>query len=159
MDVRVSAETAKYDIDGKIVRQHTLRVRFPARGPALKVRNLSKFVTNELLELIFAVFGKITKAVHLVNKNGQPSGEGIIEFEQEDTLTFANNFCQQACVFPCNSPAPIITELLEKEEESEVGWSEGSLEKDDHYNSERERGPRFGGEEHSEYNYGIKIKN
>lgn len=49
-ETRTLAEIAKAELDGLIVNNRPLKIRFASHGAALKVRNLSPAVTNELLE-------------------------------------------------------------------------------------------------------------
>ena len=60
-----------------------LRVRFATHGAALKVKHLSPFVSNELLEQAFMIFGQIERAVVIVDDRGKPTGEGIVEFARK----------------------------------------------------------------------------
>lgn len=50
MDTRAHAEAAKEALDNFIVKGRPLRVRFAVHGAALKVKELSPYVSNELLE-------------------------------------------------------------------------------------------------------------
>jgi len=47
---RTLAEIAKAELDGTILKNRPIRIRFATHGSALTVRNLSPVVTNELLE-------------------------------------------------------------------------------------------------------------
>ena len=60
-----------------------LRVRFATHGAALKVTNLSPFVSNELLEEAFQQFGEVERAVVCVDDRGRSYGEGIVEFARK----------------------------------------------------------------------------
>lgn len=61
----------------------TLRVRYASLGSALKVKNLSQHVSNELLHQAFSQFGEVERAVVIVDDRGRPTGEGIVEFARK----------------------------------------------------------------------------
>ena len=42
--------------------------------------NLPQYVSNELLEEAFSVFGQVERAVVIVDERGRPSGKGTVEF-------------------------------------------------------------------------------
>ena len=65
-DYRSNAEKAKLELDGKPVRGRNIKVRFAAHGAALKVKNLNPWVSNELLEKAFSVFGEVCCSTSLV---------------------------------------------------------------------------------------------
>ena len=48
-DTRAHAEAAKESLDNKSVRGRTMRVRFAVHGASLRVKELSPYVSNELL--------------------------------------------------------------------------------------------------------------
>lgn len=49
-ETRTLAEIAKAELDGTVMKNRPIRVRFATHAAALTVRNLSPVVTNELLE-------------------------------------------------------------------------------------------------------------
>lgn len=57
-----------------------MRVRFATHSAALSVKNLSPYVSNELLEEAFSQFGVIERAVVVVDDRGRSTGKGIVEF-------------------------------------------------------------------------------
>lgn len=59
-DYRTNAERAKRELDGFMRKNRPLKVRFAPVGAAIKVRNLTQWVTNELLEYAFSVFGDVS---------------------------------------------------------------------------------------------------
>ena len=71
------------ELDGQMRNGRVLRVRFATHGAALKVTNLSPFVSNELLEHAFSQFGEVERAVVIVDDRGRSSGEGIVEFSRK----------------------------------------------------------------------------
>jgi len=58
-DFRANAEKARREVDGQMFKGRPLRVRFAPQSTAIKVKNLNQFVTNELLEWAFQVFGEV----------------------------------------------------------------------------------------------------
>ena len=59
-DYRSNSEKAKRELDGKVLKGRTLRVRSAPHSAAIRVKNLSPFVTNELLERAFSIFGDVS---------------------------------------------------------------------------------------------------
>lgn len=74
-----------------------LRVRFATHGAALKVKNLSPWVSNELLEYAFSFFGEVERAVVIVDDRGRSLEEGIIEFARKQSAQMALKKCQEGC--------------------------------------------------------------
>ncbi|KAG7241081.1 hypothetical protein INR49_026112 [Caranx melampygus] len=52
LETRTLAEIAKAELDGTILNNRPIRIRFATHGAALTVRNLLPVVTNELLEQV-----------------------------------------------------------------------------------------------------------
>lgn len=82
-DYRHNAEAAKAALDGSQHKGRTLRVRFSNQGSAIKIKNLSPFVSNELLEMAMQQFGDVERAVVVVDDRGRSTGEGIVEFARK----------------------------------------------------------------------------
>lgn len=59
-DYKSNSEKAKRELDGKVLKGRTLRVRSAPHSAAIRVKNLSPFVTNELLEKAFSIFGDVS---------------------------------------------------------------------------------------------------
>lgn len=51
-ETRTLAEIAKAELDGTVLNNRPIRIRFATHGAALSVRNLLPAVTNELLEKV-----------------------------------------------------------------------------------------------------------
>merc|ERR1711972_480559 len=152
------SEKAKTALDGKVLKNRTLKVRFAAHGAALRLKNLSPWVSNELLERGFSVFGEIEKAVHIVDAKGKPTGEGIVEFVSKPAANMALKMCTEGCFFLTTSPKPVIVELL-TEEDNEEGYPEKTVPKrNQEFMKERETGPRFAPPGTFEYEYGQSWK-
>ncbi|KAJ8877872.1 hypothetical protein PR048_022331 [Dryococelus australis] len=62
LDYRANAEKAKRELDGSLRKGRPLKVRFAPHSACIKVKNLTPWVTNELLERAFSVFGEADKA-------------------------------------------------------------------------------------------------
>lgn len=88
-DTRAHAESAKEAIDGTMVKNRQVRVRFAVHGAALRVKELSPTVSNEMLYHAFSHFGDVERAVHIVDEKGRPTGEGIVEFERKPSANEA----------------------------------------------------------------------
>lgn len=58
-DFHVNAEKAKKELDGSMRKGRPLKVRFAPNSTAVKVKNLTQYVTNELLEKAFSIFGDV----------------------------------------------------------------------------------------------------
>lgn len=70
-----------------------LRVRFATHSAALCVRNLSPYVSNELLEEAFSQFGVVERAVVVVDDRGRSVGKGIVEFATKPAARKALDRC------------------------------------------------------------------
>lgn len=74
-------------------RGRPIRVRFATHGAALSVKNLPQFVSNELLEESFSMFGPIERAIVIVDDRGRPTGKGIVEFANKPSARKALDRC------------------------------------------------------------------
>lgn len=61
VDYRANAERAKRELDGSVRKNRSLRVRFAPNATTLKVRNMTSFVSNELLYKAFEIFGNVSR--------------------------------------------------------------------------------------------------
>lgn len=75
-----------------------LKVRF-APYSQIKVKNLTPWVSNELLERAFSVFGEIERAIVIVDDRGKSTGEGIVEFCRKPSAQLALRKCTEGCYF------------------------------------------------------------
>lgn len=94
-DFRHNAEAAKSALDGQERKGRHLRVRFANHGAAIRVKNLSISVTNELLEQAFSQFGEIERAIVVADERGRSVGEGIVEFARKPGAQAALKRCQE----------------------------------------------------------------
>lgn len=76
-----------------------LKVRFAPSSATVKVKNLTPWVSNELLERAFSVFGEIERAVVIVDERGKSTGEGIVEFARKPCAQQAIRKCTDGCYF------------------------------------------------------------
>ncbi|XP_074639998.1 protein no-on-transient A-like isoform X2 [Tubulanus polymorphus] len=157
LDTRHNAEKAKMQLDGTIRKSRILRVRFATHGAALKVRHISPFVSNELLEEAFSKFGQVERAIVIVDDRGRPSGEGIVEFARKPGAQKAMTSINDGVFLLGTSPKPIIVEPLEQKDE-EDGLPEKYIQKNSGYSKEREQMPRFANTKSFEYEFGLRWK-
>ena len=87
------AEIAKAELDDTLFRGRQLRVRFATHGAALSVKNLPQFLSNELLEEAFSIFGPIERAIVIVDDRGRPTGKGIVEYANKPAARKALDRC------------------------------------------------------------------
>lgn len=158
MDYRSNAEKAKRELDGFMRKGRALKVRFAPHSAAIKVKNLNQWVTNELLEWAFQVFGEIERAVVIGDERGKSTGEGIVEFARKPGATQALKRCTEGCYFLTSSLRPVIVEPFEQVDDLD-GYSEKSLfKKSSDFFKEREVGPRFANQGSFENEYGTRWK-
>lgn len=106
---RANAERAVTYLNGTKFDSTVLIVR-SFRVPAIKVYNLSKHVTNELLHLAFSIFGKIEECYVRVDQQGHCSGEGIVEYETKQSMYAAIKFCRDNSYFLTAYNLPVVVE-------------------------------------------------
>ena len=157
MDTRAHAESAKESIDGKAIHGRPVRVRFAVHGAALKVKELSPTVSNEMLYHAFSAFGEVERAVHIVDEKGKPTGEGIVEFERKPSAQEALHQIRDKVFLLTSSPKPLVVEMLEPKDEDD-GLAERMIPRNAQLQKERELGPRFPPANSFEYVFGLKWK-
>jgi RNA recognition motif-containing protein len=155
LDTRFNAEHAKQDLDGITMKGRCIRVRFASHGAAIRVKNLSPFVSNEYLEQAFSMFGAVERAVVIVDDKGRPTGEGIVEFERKPAATQCLNRCIDNCFILTSYPKPVHVEPLEQKDD-EDGLPEKSIMKNAQFYSEREVTPHFAPNNSLEHELAIK---
>jgi non-POU domain-containing octamer-binding protein len=142
LDTRLNAEHAKQELDGHTLKGRCIRVRFASHGAAVKVKNLSPYISNEYLEQAFSMFGPVERAVVIVDDKGRPTGDGIVEFERKPAATQCINKCTESFFILTGYPKPVIVEPLEQKDD-EDGLPEKSIIKNNQFYTERETGPHF----------------
>lgn len=60
VDFHANAERAKRVLDGSTQKNRQIRIRFAPNATTIRVKNLTSFVTNELLHKSFEVFGPVS---------------------------------------------------------------------------------------------------
>ncbi|KJH41559.1 hypothetical protein DICVIV_12466 [Dictyocaulus viviparus] len=157
MDTRAHAESAKEAIDGRVIHGRQVRVRFAVHGAALRVKELSPTVSNEMLYHAFSHFGEVERAVHIVDEKGRPTGEGIVEFERKPSCNEAISAIKEKVFLLTANPKPLIVEVLEPRDEDD-GLAERMIPRTSQLIKERELGPRFPAQNSFEFVYGMKWK-
>ncbi|XP_061842154.1 non-POU domain-containing octamer-binding protein [Nerophis lumbriciformis] len=157
LETRIIAEIARAELDDTPFRGRPIRIRFATHGAALSVKNLPEFVSNELLEEAFSVFGQIERAVIVVDDRGRPTGKGIVEFTAKPAARKALDKCQDSAYLLTAFPRPITVEPMEQLDDEE-GLTEKLINKNQQYHKEREQPPRFAQPGTFEYEYAMRWK-
>ncbi|XP_074832686.1 splicing factor, proline- and glutamine-rich isoform X2 [Carettochelys insculpta] len=157
LESRALAEIAKAELDDIPMRGRQLRVRFATHAAALSVRNLSPYVSNELLEESFSQFGPVERAVVIVDDRGRSTGKGIVEFASKPAARKAFERCTEGVFLLTTTPRPVIVEPLEQLDD-EDGLPEKLAQKNPMYQKERETPPRFAQHGTFEFEYSQRWK-
>ncbi|XP_044200425.1 paraspeckle component 1 isoform X1 [Thunnus albacares] len=157
LETRVLAEIAKAELDGTVLNNRPIRVRFATHGSALTVRNLLPVVTNELLEQAFSQFGPVERAIVVTDDRGRPTGRGIVEFANKAAARKALERCTEGALLLTNTPCPAIVEPSEHFDD-EDGLPEKLMLKPPKYLKEREQPPRFAQPGTFEFEYSSRWK-
>ncbi|XP_016357447.1 paraspeckle component 1 isoform X1 [Sinocyclocheilus anshuiensis] len=157
LETRTLAEIAKAELDGTMLGNRPIRIRFATHGAALTVRNLSPVVSNELLEQAFSQFGPVERAVMVVDDRGRATGKGIVEFANKPAARKALDRCTDGALLLTMSPRPVIIEPTEQFDD-EDGLPEKLLQKSAQYHKEREQQPRFAQPGTFEFEYSSRWK-
>ncbi|XP_041089895.1 splicing factor, proline- and glutamine-rich isoform X2 [Polyodon spathula] len=164
LESRALAEIAKAELDDTPMKGRQLRVRFATHSAALSIRNLSPYVSNELLEEAFSQFGQVERAVVIVDDRGRSTSKGIVEFASKPAARKALERCCDGVFLLTTSPRPVIVEPLEQFDD-EDGLPEKLAQKNpmyqknrSSYEMEREQPPRFAHPGSFEYEYSQRWK-
>uniref|UniRef100_A0A3Q4MZ05 Splicing factor proline/glutamine-rich n=1 Tax=Neolamprologus brichardi TaxID=32507 RepID=A0A3Q4MZ05_NEOBR len=157
LESRALAEIAKAELDDTPMKGRPLRVRFATHSAALSVKNLSPFVSNELLEEAFSQFGMVERAIVVVDDRGRSTGRGIVEFASRPAARKALERCNEGVFLLTTSPRPVVVEPLEQYD-SEDGLPEKLAQKNPKYKTEREEPPRFARPGTFEFEYAKRWK-
>ncbi|MBZ3890933.1 Splicing factor, proline- and glutamine-rich [Sciurus carolinensis] len=157
LESRALAKIAKAELDNTPMRGRQLLVRFATHAAALSVRNLSPYVSNELLEEAFSQFGPIERAVVIVDDRGRSTGKGIVEFASKPAARKAFQRCSEGVFLLTTTPRPVIVEPFEQLND-EDGLPEKLAQKNPMYQKERETPPRFAQHGTFEYEYSQRWK-
>jgi len=140
MGTRYEAEKAKRDLDGQVKNGQAIKVRFAPHQAAIKVQNLSPWVSNELLHKAFSVYGDIERAMVFVDDRGRSKGEGVVEFVRKPSALEATKRCNEGCFFLTASIRPVIVELDEATEDDDGLQEKTLMKRNQDYQFEREVG-------------------
>ncbi|KAM3585528.1 uncharacterized protein V6R79_019792 [Siganus canaliculatus] len=157
LETRTLAEIAKAELDGTILNNRPIKIRFATHSAALTVRNLLPAVTNELLEQAFSQFGPVERAVVITDDRGRPTGRGIVEFANKAVARKALERCTEGALLLTTTPCPAIVEPSEHFDD-EDGMSEKMLQKMPKYYKERELQPHFAQPGTFEFEYASRWK-
>ncbi|KAL2094194.1 hypothetical protein ACEWY4_008913 [Coilia grayii] len=157
LETKTMADIAKAELDDTQFRGRQIRVRFATHGAALSVKNLPQFVSNELLEEAFSVFGQVERAIVIVDDRGRPIGKGIVEFTSKPAARKALDRCSDGALLLTAFPRPITVEPMDQFDEDE-GLPERLINKNQQYHKEREQPPRFAQPGSFEYEYAMRWK-
>ncbi|XP_051958660.1 non-POU domain-containing octamer-binding protein-like isoform X1 [Xyrauchen texanus] len=157
LETKTLADIAKAELDDTLFRGRQIRVRFATHGAALTVKNLPQFVSNELLEEAFSMFGPLERAIVIVDDRGRPTGKGIVEFANKPSARKALDRCADGAFLLTTFPRPITVEPMEQLDEDE-GLLEKLINKNPLFHKEREQPPRFAQPGSFEYEYAMRWK-
>uniref|UniRef100_A0A1A8DLH7 Splicing factor proline/glutamine rich (Polypyrimidine tract binding protein associated) n=1 Tax=Nothobranchius kadleci TaxID=1051664 RepID=A0A1A8DLH7_NOTKA len=157
LESRALAEIAKAEMDDTPMKNRPLRVRFATHSAALSVKNISPFVSNELLEEAFSQFGMVERAVVVVDDRGRSTSRGIVEFASRAAAKKALDRCNEGVFLLTTSPRPVIVEPLEQFD-CDDGLPEKLTHKNPQYQAEREHPPRFARPGTFEFEYSKRWK-
>lgn len=158
MDYHHNAEKAKNELNGKVIKNYTLKVRFAPHGGTIKVKNLDEHVSNELLHLGFSVFGEIDRAIVSLDDHGKPTGEGIVEFARKHSALLAIRKCTEGCFFLTHTIRPVLVEAYEPCDDQD-GYSDRFINKNNpDYQKSRSLGPRLAHTNSFEHEFGMRWK-
>ncbi|XP_025412242.1 hrp65 protein-like isoform X2 [Sipha flava] len=158
LDYRTNAEKAKRELDGQMRKGRMLKIRFAPIAAAIKVKNLTPFVSNELLEYAFSIFGDIERCQVMVDERGNSTGEGIIEFSRKNAASNALKRCSEGCFFLTSSLRPCVVETYEFVDSSDGLPDKLLPKKTMDFQKQREVGPRFANPNSFEHEFGTRWK-
>ncbi|XP_012215147.1 hrp65 protein isoform X2 [Linepithema humile] len=158
MDYKANAEAAKRELDGTMRKGRALKVRFAPHSSTIKIKNLTPWTSNELLERAFSVFGEIERAIVKVDERGKSTGEGIVEFCRKPSAQLALRKCTEGCYFITASLRPVVVEPFEQQDDVD-GYPDKNLpRKNPEFFKARDIGPRFAQIGSFEHEYGTRWK-
>lgn len=158
LDYHANAERAKKELDGSMRKNKPIRVRFAPNATTIRVKNLTNFVSNELLYKAFEIFGQVERAVIIVDDRGKTTGEGIVEFARKAGAMTAMKYCSEKCFFLTSSLRPCVVEVFDHIDDND-GFPEKSLmKKNNEFFKARQNGPRFAEIGTFEHEFGTKWK-
>jgi len=159
MAKRSEAENARRALDGHLHNGRNMKVRLSPHQGAIKVSNLSPWVSNELLYQSFSIFGDIERAFVSCDERGQSKEEGTVEFVNKHSAVESVRRCSENCFFLTTTLRPVFVELMDGLEPDEDGLQDHMLlKRNQEFGFERSSIPRFAKPESFEFEYGNKWK-
>ncbi|XP_055378036.1 hrp65 protein-like isoform X2 [Condylostylus longicornis] len=158
VDYHANAERAKRELDGSNRKNRQLRIRFAPNATIVRVKNLTPYVSNELLFKAFEIFGPVERAVIIVDDRGKPTGEGIVEFARKAGASAAIRACTEKCFFLTASLRPCVVEPFEINDDTDGMPDKLMNKKTQEFSRERQVGPRFAEHTSFEHEYGTRWK-
>lgn len=158
LDYQKNAERAKKELDGTLRKNKPIRVRFAPNATTIRVKNLTQFVSNELLYKAFEVFGQVERAVIIVDDRGKTTGEGIVEYARKSGAMTALKYCQEKCYFLTSSLRPCVVEVFDHSDQNDGFPEKSIMKKNNEFYKARQNGPRFAEVGAFEHEFGTKWK-
>uniref|UniRef100_A0A2K5ETH2 RRM domain-containing protein n=1 Tax=Aotus nancymaae TaxID=37293 RepID=A0A2K5ETH2_AOTNA len=118
LETRTLAEIAKVEVDNMPLCGKQLCVRFACHSASFTVRNLPQYVSKELLEEAFSVFGQVERAVVIVDR-GRPLGKGTVEFSGKPAARKALDRCSEGSFLLTTFPCPVTVEPMDQLDDEE----------------------------------------
>ncbi|XP_036024588.1 LOW QUALITY PROTEIN: non-POU domain-containing octamer-binding protein-like [Onychomys torridus] len=158
LETRTLGEIAKVELDNMpLLGKQLSRVRFASHSASLTVLNLPQYVSSELLEEAFSVFGQVERAVVIVDDGGRPSGKGVVEFSGKPAARKALDRCSEGFLLVSIYPRPVTVEPMDQLDEEE-GLPEKLIIKKQQFHKEWEQPHRFAQPGSFEYEYAMSWK-
>jgi len=155
LDFRINAETAKSELDKKIIKGRTIQVRFATHASAIELHGLDQYASNELIEKAMSQFGVVERAVIVCDDRGRSKGYAIVEFEWKKTAQKVLDRFKGEMFVLGRLPKPVFAKPLTQHDD-EDGVTESSLERVPGIQQEREFNPRFISPSSFEYQWSQK---
>ena len=158
VDFHLNAERAKKELDGTMRKNKPLRIRFAPNATTIRVKNLTPFVSNELLYKSFEIFGQVERAVIIVDDRGKTTGEGIVEYARKSGAMTAMKYCSEKCFFLTSSLRPCVVEVFDHIDDNDGFPEKSIMKKNNEFYKNRQNGPRFAEIGTFEHEFGTKWK-
>lgn len=158
LDYHANAERAKKELDGTIRKNKPIRIRFAPNATTIRVKNLTTYVSNELLYKAFEIFGQVERAVIVVDDRGKTTGEGIVEFARKSGAMTAMKYCNDKCFFLTSSLRPCVVEVFDQTDDNDGFPEKSIMKKNNEFFKSRQNGPRFAEIGTFEHEFGTKWK-
>jgi hypothetical protein len=157
MDTKANAEKAKMKLDATDFKGRSLTVRLASQSCCLKVCNISKAVTNELLQDAFERFGELERVCVACDAHSKPLGYAYVEFKNKRRAEVAMRQINENCFLLTKSLRPISVKAVDEADE-EDGLKETNIKRNHDIMMERSEPPRFLDPTSFEYDIALKWK-